>query len=420
MDVMGGVADYSGSLLLQKQINEKACVHIQLREDGWLKLYSQQAKEADLVPIVQLNLHSISNEVQNGNWEKIKRNLKINERNSWHLYISGCFFICIYKRLIDSGGANVYLESDVPIGKGLSSSAAIECATLRSIEKAYNISFPELELPLTAQYVENTIVGAPCGLMDQLTAHFGNNDSLLPIVCQPATIFEKLNIPKNLEFVAIDSGVKHSVAGEAYKKVRTAAFMGYSIIAQHCGTSVENIFRAKESGQWSSLPYKGYLANISRDAFNNEFSELLDEKMHGYDFMLRFKGITDSNTTVDPKAIYRIRECTAHPIFENARITSFYSILKYINEQGGFTPDILLQLGEFMYASHGSYTRCGLGHPETDKIVSLVKNYGPDKGLFGARISGGGSGGTVVALIYGKKGRETIQHLCMEHSFTIL
>jgi len=60
--------------------------------------------------------------------------------------------------------------------------------------------------------------------------------------------------------------------------------------------------------------------------------------------------------------------------------------------------EVLSELGRLMYESHGSYSDCGLGSPGTDRIVRLVQEAGPDKGLFGARITGGGSGGTVAIL----------------------
>jgi galactokinase len=98
-------------------------------------------------------------------------------------------------------------------------------------------------------------------------------------------------------------------------------------------------------------------------------------------------------TTVDPNRIYKVRRATAHPVFENYRVHEFRRLLMASHNEGA-----LSELGRLMYESHGSYSDCGLGSPGTDQIVRLVQDAGPDKGLFGARITGGGSGGTVAVL----------------------
>ena len=70
-----------------------------------------------------------------------------------------------------------------------------------------------------------------------------------------------------------------------------------------------------------------------------------------------------------------------------------------------------------MYRSHESYSaRCGLGSPETDLIVQLVREYGPERGLFGARVTGGGAGGTVAVLGKGKPAWEAARSISQEFS----
>ena len=59
-------------------------------------------------------------------------------------------------------------------------------------------------------------------------------------------------------------------------------------------------------------------------------------------------------------------------------------------------PDVAIELGQLMYGSHRSYSACGLGSDGTDRLVELVREGGPERGLFGAKITGGGSGGTVA------------------------
>jgi L-arabinokinase len=119
----------------------------------------------------------------------------------------------------------------------------------------------------------------------------------------------------------------------------------------------------------------------------------LPEQMTGAEFLTRYSGTTDSVTTVIPDRTYKIRRPTAHPVFENERVARFRELL--------LSPPCEEQrilLGKLMYESHESYSDCGLGSRGTDLIVDLVRHEGPSNGLFGARITGGGSGGTVAVL----------------------
>ena len=82
-----------------------------------------------------------------------------------------------------------------------------------------------------------------------------------------------------------------------------------------------------------------------------------------------------------------------HPIGENARVQRFRELL-----QGEITESALCEMGELMYAAHKSYSACGIGSDGTDLLVELVRERGPQSGLYGAKITGGGSGGTVAIL----------------------
>src|SRR5262249_31477159 len=110
-------------------------------------------------------------------------------------------------------------------------------------------------------------------------------------------------------------------------------------------------------------------------------------------FLRRYSGIGDDVTRVDPRRIYKIRQPAAHPVYENHRVNAFRNLLLEPSSE-----DRRRLLGALMYGSHASYSACGLGSPGTDLLVELVRAAGPDKGLYGARITGGGSGGTVAVL----------------------
>jgi L-arabinokinase len=91
-----------------------------------------------------------------------------------------------------------------------------------------------------------------------------------------------------------------------------------------------------------------------------------------------------------------VRAGTDHPVFENHRVKTFIACMDRAHSGDR---SALIEAGGLMYASHWSYgSNCGLGCKETDLIVRLVRERGPEQGLFGAKITGGGSGGTVAIL----------------------
>jgi L-arabinokinase len=123
--------------------------------------------------------------------------------------------------------------------------------------------------------------------------------------------------------------------------------------------------------------------------------------MTGAEF-LRVRGqIEDELSVVEPEVEYPVRAATLHPIEEQVRVETFLPLL---DEPVGASR--ARALGELMSRSHESYSRCGLGTPATDRIVEAVRAAGWERGLVGARVSGGGSGGTVVVL-----GREEAEPL---------
>ena len=130
--------------------------------------------------------------------------------------------------------------------------------------------------------------------------------------------------------------------------------------------------------------------------------------MSGAEFLARHHGSIDSVTDVDPLRSYPVRAATAHPIYEHHRARLFSELLR-------LTPNhqVSSLLGELMYQSHESYGTCGLGSDGTDTIVRIVRKAGPRAGLYGAKITGGGSGGTVAILARADAGAviESVAHL---------
>ncbi len=390
MDVMGGIADYSGSVVLQMPIKETTDVRVRLRNDYQCNLSSQV--EGSLLKL-SIDFRLLLNK---GNVDyQFSRDLLSVDRH-WASYVLGCVLVLIKEKQIDFRGADFEIESGVPLGKGVSSSASLEIATMRALAEAFQISFAGTEIARFAQHAENFVAGAPCGLMDQLASTFGEYRKLLPIRCQPDILLEEILIPDSIAFIGLDSGVRHAVGGSSYTDVRCAAFMGYTIIAKSLGVNVGHSLSSREK-----LPYGGYLCNIMPDEYEERFKKLLPETILGRDFLRDFGKTTDNATSVQPDANYQVRVCTEHPIFENERVQKFMRGLQQVE------PD-LKGLGRLMNESHESYSRCGLGSERTDEIVEMLKGK---SGVYGSKITGGGSGGTVCALVRGEEGLQEMKRV---------
>jgi L-arabinokinase len=228
--------------------------------------------------------------------------------------------------------------------------------------------------------------------MDQMTATLGRKDELLELLCQPAEVRGYARIPDELAVWGIDSGIRHQVSGADYTSVRTAAFMGYRIIAEEAGLEAHPT-ETPDPVRMDDPHWHGYLANVTPAEFQRRFAAELPESMRGDEFLRRYAGTTDPVTRVLPEVDYPVLAATAHPIDEHDRVTRFARLL---GERRG--AETWQALGELMYGSHASYSRCGLGSDGTDDLVRRVRDRGPTAGLFGAKITGGGCGGTVAVL----------------------
>jgi L-arabinokinase len=248
------------------------------------------------------------------------------------------------------------------------------------------------DLALLGQTVENRVVGAPCGVMDQMTAACGRRDRLLALRCQPAELEGDVAVPPEIELWGLDSGIRHSVSGSDYTGVRVGAFMGYRMVAEAAG------MRARQAGdgvvQIDDRRFQGYLANVAPSEWAARFAAIVPETLAGDVFLARYQGLTDTVTRVDPARVYAVRACAAHPVGENHRVRLFRALL----ESGAGSEASRELLGELMFQSHASYGACGLGSDGTDRLVELAREQGPRAGIYGAKVTGGGSGGTVAVL----------------------
>jgi L-arabinokinase len=369
LDVMGGIADYSGSLMLERPIAEGTCAAVQRVDRPVVEVTSIGR------PPLTLALSSLAPGGEPVAYEVARQRFASPDQH-WAAYVVGVILVLARERglPLTSRGMRVVISSCVPEGKGVSSSAALETSVLQAVASAFNLTIEPRDLALLCQQAENLVAGAPCGVMDQMTCVFGEPDALMALLCQPAELQPPVPLAGDLAVWGIDSGERHAVSGSDYGSVRAAAFMGLRILADYL-----------------RVP-GGYLANLDPPEFDRVASQLPAE-LSGEAFLARYDGTSDTATTVSPGRRYKVRAATAHPVYERPRAETFRRLLL---ESRGDVPGV--QLGTLMYESHASYGRCGLGSPGTDRLVELVKSVGPEAGVYGARITGGGSGGTVAVV----------------------
>jgi len=376
LDVMGGIADYSGSLVLQRPIAEATFAAVQRIDRPLLEIVSL-GRMPHTMP-----LEALAPDGEPVDYDTARRLFAEGEDPPlasaplWVSYVAGAFLVLARERGMSlTSGARVVVASEVPEGKGVSSSAAIETATMHAAASAFGVALEPRDLALLCQTSENLVSGAPCGVMDQMTCVFGEADRLLALLCQPAELQPSVPVPEDLGLWGIDSGERHAVGGSDYGAVRAGAFMGLRMVAERVGAPVD------------------YLANLAPAAFERELGDGLPEEIAGDRFLSRYAGTADTVTRVEPGRRYRIRAPTAHPVYERRRAECFRELLQAEPDE-----DRNVRLGALMYESHASYGACGLGSPGTDRLVELVRAGGPAAGLYGGRITGGGSGGTVAVL----------------------
>jgi galactokinase len=237
-------------------------------------------------------------------------------------------------------GFSLSLWGDVPLGSGLSSSAALEVVTALAVLSLIGASYPGPVLARLCQRVENEYVGANCGIMDQFISANGKEDHALLLDCRDLS-FKLAPIPAGVALVIANTMVKHSIAGGDYPTRRRESEAACAVINSHRG----------------NVPFL-------RDA------TLEDLEKWGHE--------------MEPKSLMRAR----HVISENLRTVAAEKAL----EKGD-----LAEVGRLMSEAHWSYSKDFEGScAEADAMVELAQDI---PGLIGARLTGGGFGGCTINLV---------------------
>ncbi|HEX9511173.1 MAG TPA: galactokinase family protein [Puia sp.] len=407
LDLMGGNDDYTGGLVFESTIREATYAAAQLREDRFVELKNINVSQAGWQGDVLVSLDELYDE------EKVRQIVNRSSSVRWTAYVLGNLHYLLrkYPDRVRTGIC-LYMESSIPFNRGVSSSAAIEVAVMKACAAAYGIGLAGVELALACQWVENVIAGSACGIMDQVAVVTGREGCIMPLVCQPCNPEPLIQLPEKLKIWGIDSGVSHQVAGIEYEAARAAAFMGYKIICdlQCIPVTLDN--RA-EIPRYTDPVWNGYLANISRSEFYEKYEQCLPVRIPRRQYLEKYGEHTDPFTPLKEDVNYNVLANTRYAVEENQRVQLFSELSR--GASAAPSQRAFALMGDLMYQSHYAYTECGLGAHATDYLVNLCRRQGIANGIYGAKITGGGAGGTVAILADANAG-DTIRQLFKEYS----
>lgn len=413
LDLMGGNDDYTGGLVFECTIAESTLVSAQViaNSQSIVVRNRQMAGDDISVPVSLLQEEGMTPLALASFLQRTFPSCR------WPLYVIGVLFWLQMRfplnMFTEGRGLAILVWGSVPLNRGVSSSASVEVSVMKAAAHAFGIALSGEVLATACQWVENQVCSSACGLMDQMAVTLGS--PLMAMRCQPSLIVPAPPLPSDLIVFALDSGVSHEISGIEYEAARAAAFMGYKIICQMEGLSVVED-TSGEITRFVDSKYNGYLARMSPSVFARQFEKHLPETIIGAAFIAQYGTHVDPATSILPEHIYHIRANTKYAVLENNRVETFVSLVEGCQSMDSERRrDVYVQLGELMYLSHDSYTECGLGSTATSCIVELVQALGPESGLFGAKITGGGAGGTVAVL--GLRSAQEVFQTCVVEAY---
>ena len=338
INLIGEHTDYNEGFVMPAAIQKAATVYIEKREDSTIHLFAEDLKES-----YTLNLDTVTK-----------------SSKDWANYIIGV--IAQFQKLVTiPTGFTLRLKSDVPIGAGLSSSAAIECAVAFAINELFSLGLDRMQLTKMAQKAEHEYAGVLCGIMDQFASMFGKKDQVILLDCKTMHYqYYPLKL-SNYDIVLLDTQIKHALASSEYNTRRAECEQGISLIQQR-------------------YPSTKSLREVSMDMLN---------------------------------------ECV-----DSSQMTKVYNRCKYVIEEIERTQaaakDLqegqLAAFGQKMFATHdGLSLLYEVSCPELDFLVKEVKD---NPNVIGARMMGGGFGGCTINLIKKEATASVVQKLVASYHKT--
>lgn len=318
VNLIGEHTDYNGGFVLPFAINRRTVVALGIRDDTTIRVASAFADELASIELADLAPERLSG------WSAYPLGV------AWALGQHGADLAAV-------PGVDLYIESTVPIGAGLSSSAAIESAVAIALNDVWQLGLDRPTLAKVGQLAENKVVGAPTGIMDQFASLLGKHDHAVFLDCRSldAHLVSLGFAEAGLELLIIDTGVAHahSTGGYSDRRASCEAGAGAMGVPSLRELSVDDLARARE--------------------------------------------------VLDDETFRRVR----HVVTENQRVLDTVDALR------DFGP---LAIGALLDASHISMRDdFEISVPELDLAVETAQA----NGAIGARMTGGGFGGAAIALV---------------------
>jgi galactokinase len=318
INLIGEHTDYNDGFVLPAAIDKAAWVAVTRRTDNRIFLFAadyQAGYETALNALAPTDIH-------------------------WPNYILGVADQLL-KSGISIGGFNLLLAGDIPIGAGLSSSAAVECATLFALNELFELHLSKAEMAHIAQKAEHEFAGVKCGVMDMFTSLFGKKDQVINLDCR-SLFYEYLPLDlKGFKLLLLDTNLNHRLSSSAYNTRRQQCEQGVAWVKE-------------------KLPFVDALRDVSVDMLDRFVKER------------------------DPLIYQRCR----YVVEENHRLLQACRDLR--------NGDIR-SLGKKMFETHeGLSKQYEVSCPELDFLVEAVKG---NADVVGARMMGGGFGGCTINIV---------------------
>ena len=318
INLIGEHTDYNEGYVLPAAIDKAAYLALTPREDDQVNLYSIDLQDEHHTNIFEFE----------------------RTENSWPNYILG---VADQFRQRDklTRGFDAALTADVPIGAGLSSSAAVENAVVMALNTMLDTGYEKLTMVEMSQQAEHTFPRLMCGIMDMFASMFGKKNNVIRLDCRSLEYAYKPLDMSDFKIVLFDSNVKHSLGSSEYNVRRAQCEQGVALVKEH-------------------HPHVLSLRDVTMDMLN-EYVLPVNELVY--------------------------RRCT-YVLEENARLLAACDYLENGDMQS---------FGKKMYESHeGLSKKYEVSCKELDYLVDLVKN---NPAVLGARMMGGGFGGCTINLV---------------------
>lgn len=318
VNIIGEHTDYNNGFVLPAAIDKAIYVAIGKREDDKIVLYSEEFGEE---------------------YQSTVSTVAPSDKH-WPNYVLGVVDQ-LNKRGYKVSGFDLNFDGDVPVGAGLSSSAAVECSTAFALSELFKLNIPKIELAEIGQKTEHTFAGVMVGIMDPFASVFGRKDHLIKLDCQ-SLAYEYVPLRMDsYKILLLNTNVKHSLASSEYNTRR-----------KECEAGVEMVRNA------------GHKVDSLRDVTMDMLQQY-----------------------VQPKDATIYKRCK-YVVEENARLLSACDHL-----QAGDIDD----LGQKMYGSHNGLSKeYEVSCPELDFLVDAVRG---NSAVLGARMMGGGFGGCTINIV---------------------